>query len=279
MRRNKFEQIMQFLHCADNNFVDEKDKMWKLRPIIDVLKRNIKNHFVPVENLSYDESMVEYFGKHGCKQFIRGKPVRFGFKIWSLNTPSGYLIDFDIYQGKALNTPTIYEKLFGKAASPLVKMIDDLPPEKADLPYTFHFDNLFTGFRLLEYLGTLGYSAIGTLREDRTPESCPLLSKKEIKNVKRGYHDYALCIDKGILVCKWVDNGVVSIASNNAGVEPIKSAKRYSQAEKKMIQVSRPAVFERYNMYMGGTDRMDQNISQYRISIRTKNGIGPFFRG
>lgn len=37
-----------------------------------------------------------------------------------------------------------------------------------------------------------------------------------------------------------------------------------------MIQVSRPAVFERYNMHMGGTDRMDQNISQYRISIRSK---------
>ncbi|CAI6371246.1 unnamed protein product [Macrosiphum euphorbiae] len=29
---------------------------------------------------SIDESMVPYFGRHGCKQFIRGKPIRFGFK-------------------------------------------------------------------------------------------------------------------------------------------------------------------------------------------------------
>lgn len=31
------------------------------------------------ENLSVDESMIRYYGKHYAKQYIRGKPIRFGF--------------------------------------------------------------------------------------------------------------------------------------------------------------------------------------------------------
>ncbi|POS81714.1 hypothetical protein EPUL_006555, partial [Erysiphe pulchra] len=198
MRRNRFEQCLRFLHCADNNNEDSSDKMWKLRPLMNILKKHFQEHFVPVSNLSYDESMIEYFGRHGCKQFIRGKPVRFGFKAWCLNTPSGYLINFDIYQGKSLNMPTDYETLFGKAAAPLVRMIDEFPLCKSVLPFRFFFDNLFTSFRLLQYLGALGYGAIGTLREDRIPQSCPLPSKKELKTKERGFHEAALCTDNGV---------------------------------------------------------------------------------
>lgn len=126
---------------------------------------------------------------------------------------------------------------------------------------------------LLQYVGALVYDAIGTLREDRTPESHPLLSKKDIKNLERGDYEYALCIDNSILVCKWIDKGVVSIASDYAGVEPIKSSRRYSQAEKEMVQVSRPAVFEKYNKNMGGTDRMDRSVPQYRIKYQVKKMV------
>jgi hypothetical protein len=99
MRRDRFLQICRFIHFADNNAIDSSDKMYKLRPITDALKVKFLEHFVPEQNLSYDESMIKYYGRHGCKQFIRGKPVRFGYKVWSLNTPSGYLINFEVYQG------------------------------------------------------------------------------------------------------------------------------------------------------------------------------------
>jgi hypothetical protein len=39
-----------------------------------------------------DESMVPYFGKHGCKQFIKGKPIRYGCKIWMGATSTGYAV-------------------------------------------------------------------------------------------------------------------------------------------------------------------------------------------
>ena len=55
---------------------------------------------MPQENVSHDESMIEYFGKHGCKQAIRNKPIRFWYKVWCQNTVSGFLFAFDLYQGK-----------------------------------------------------------------------------------------------------------------------------------------------------------------------------------
>ncbi|KAJ8932651.1 hypothetical protein NQ318_005684 [Aromia moschata] len=85
-----------------NNRIDHKAKVWKMRPFMDLLKERFLHHFIPEEGLDYDESMVKYFGGHGCKQFIRGKPIRFGFKIWCLNGRSGYLINFGIYKANYL---------------------------------------------------------------------------------------------------------------------------------------------------------------------------------
>ena len=42
--------------------------------------------------LSVDESIIPYYGRHGAKQFIKGKPIRFGFKLWVLAKPKGYII-------------------------------------------------------------------------------------------------------------------------------------------------------------------------------------------
>lgn len=58
---------------------------------------------------------------------FKGKPIRSGYKVYCLTTDFGYLLSFDIYQGKFPNSNTIYEDEFGKAATPL--MIDDLPEE------------------------------------------------------------------------------------------------------------------------------------------------------
>ena len=47
--------------------------------------------------------MVPYFGRHGCEQYIRNKPVKFGYKFWVAATPLGYAIQFCPYAGKDEN--------------------------------------------------------------------------------------------------------------------------------------------------------------------------------
>ena len=44
--------------------------------------------------------MVPYFGRHGSKQFMKNKPVKFRYKLWVATTPLGYTIQFYPYMGK-----------------------------------------------------------------------------------------------------------------------------------------------------------------------------------
>ncbi|KAJ8952770.1 hypothetical protein NQ318_008087 [Aromia moschata] len=68
MRRDRFIQIMRFLHCCDNTQVDLIDKMTKFRPFLNLLKERFLNNYFPDQEICYDESMIEYYGRHGCKQ-------------------------------------------------------------------------------------------------------------------------------------------------------------------------------------------------------------------
>ncbi|KAJ8928822.1 hypothetical protein NQ314_018568 [Rhamnusium bicolor] len=107
--------------------------------------------------------MIKYFSK----QFIKSKSIRFGYKMWCLNTTSGYLVNFDLYQGHNPTGNRNYEEKFGK-----IYMIDEFPLQIKNLPYNFYFDNLFTGLNLLHHLKERGYHETGTIRENRIPISC-----------------------------------------------------------------------------------------------------------
>lgn len=75
MRRERFIAIMPFMHWADNSRMSTDDKVWKIRPVIDMLQAKFLENFVPTEHLNYDESMIKYFGRHGLRQFIKSKPI------------------------------------------------------------------------------------------------------------------------------------------------------------------------------------------------------------
>ena len=126
MTRNRFLEIMKYLHVSDNGRLDGSDKMAKVRPLMSMLNERFLHYFefVKKQDLSIDESMVPYFGRHGCKQFIRGKPIRFGYKMWVLATPLGYVLQFEPYQG-ARGRQTEYPGL-GMGGSVVVDLLAEL---------------------------------------------------------------------------------------------------------------------------------------------------------
>ncbi|KAJ8939694.1 hypothetical protein NQ318_011741 [Aromia moschata] len=86
------------------------------------------------------------------------------------------------------------------------------------------------------------------MRENRVPKSCTLPKKGQVaKTKKRG--DIVSNIDKedGIILVKWMDNKVVAVASTCHCVNPTIQLKRYSQAEKKIVQVPQPRLNAEYN--------------------------------
>lgn len=145
--------------------------MFKLRPLMDKFRDRCFANFIPTPLLNYDESMVKFFGRHQTKQFLPGKSIRFGFKMWCINSNDGYLLNFDLYQGSNPKITAIDDQLFGKCSSPFIMMLDEFPEKIKKLPYHFFFDNLFSGVNLFRYLEICGYSATGTFRENSIPHS------------------------------------------------------------------------------------------------------------
>ncbi|XP_036327532.1 uncharacterized protein LOC118740145 [Rhagoletis pomonella] len=101
MSRDRFTFIMTHLHCCDNTQIaTESDKFAKMRPLFNILNEIFLN-MAPLEEVySIDEAMVPYYGGHSCKQFIRGKPIRWGYKFWVGATRLGYSL------GKSLEQQT-----------------------------------------------------------------------------------------------------------------------------------------------------------------------------
>ena len=76
--RNSFREIFSNIHIRDKIDIDI-DHYYKVKPYFEILNPNFKR-FMPVNNFNVNESMIPYYGMHGTKQSIRGKPIRFGFK-------------------------------------------------------------------------------------------------------------------------------------------------------------------------------------------------------
>jgi len=91
MTRNRFEEIVMVVHVADNEKLPANDHMAKVRPLFDLMNANFVKNFPASRNLSIDESMVPYYGRHSAKQFIRGKPIRFGYTCLVTEHPSWLL--------------------------------------------------------------------------------------------------------------------------------------------------------------------------------------------
>jgi DNA excision repair protein ERCC-6 len=68
--------------------------------------------------------------------------------------------------------------------------------------------------------------------------------------------------------------GMITVLSllpqSGAGIDPLCLVSRYSQKLKTKIQDQQPNIIKVYNHFMGGVDRVDQNIDKYRASIRGK---------
>jgi hypothetical protein len=101
MRRNRFEELMQYVHLSNNFVLPADDRFGKVRPLVNHLNEKFLLFAPHSENLSIDEGMIRYFGHHPCKQFMRQKPTRFGYKVWAMCSPEGYCIQFDLYQGNS----------------------------------------------------------------------------------------------------------------------------------------------------------------------------------
>jgi len=104
MSRNRYQLISKFLHFADNrrwNPTDpNRDKLFKVRPLLDHMNRKFQEVYVPSKNVAIDEQLLLYKGNLQFKMYIPMKRSRFGIKFFTLCDKYGYNYNTECYRKK-----------------------------------------------------------------------------------------------------------------------------------------------------------------------------------
>ena len=140
--------------------------------------------------------MVPYFVRHGCKQYMRNKPVKFGYKVWVAATPLGYAIQFYSYAGKDEN----YDSNLGLGGSVVATLAEKLPSQ-VDSNYQIIMDIFFTSPNLHHTLKAKGIAATGTIRINRV-ETAPLRPINEMERLERGVSDVVTDKDSNLTLVR-----------------------------------------------------------------------------
>lgn len=265
--RNRFEKLRSFLHFNDNTqclpYDDPNhDKLFKMWPFIDALRDNFKSIHVD-EFLAVDEIIIPFKGRSVMKQHNKAKPHKWGIKLFALASKSGIIHDFEVYVGKGTLNSTSGLGLSGD----IVVRLSEIIPKNEN--FKLSFDNWYTSYNLMTDLKYKGILAIGTVRSNRMA-GCQFINDKDLKKSGRGTYDCKVDTNNGIIACKWVDTKIVNLFSNYVGPEPTDNVKRWSNTQKKKVDVQRPNMVKEYNAFMGVVDLHNMLVELYRINIKCK---------
>ncbi|KAL1447210.1 hypothetical protein MTO96_044349 [Rhipicephalus appendiculatus] len=188
-----------------------------------------------LEHTSIDEQMVPFSGRVPAKQVIKSKPNPVGVKIFVRCSSDGLAHDFEVYQGKGTGIDREYSYL-GLGGCVVMRLADTLPHLQN---LKLFFDNYFTSVLLLRELKAKGILATGTIRSNRLL-GCKLKNEKEFRNQERGSLMQRSQQRGDVVLIRWKDNNLVTMASTQIGVGQIEIVKRWSAAKKEYTDVECP---------------------------------------
>lgn len=256
MTRVRFETINRYLHIVDNRDqihrgTDGYDPLFKVRPLLDMIRSRSKELYKPSRAISIDEAMVAFNGRLHFKQYIPSKPHPYGIKVWcAAESKTGYLLNFSVYCGKSDS-----ELANGLGHHVVMTMGCDYLNQY----HVFYFDNFFSSLKLAETLLENNTYCCGTIRKNR--QGWPLDKSKGKKGT-------LIMKQKGnILATKWVDKREVNLLSTNSN--PTQTVVQ-RKTKGGIADVSIPTSVADYNTNMGGVDLADQLRASYQVGRASK---------
>ena len=152
--RNRYKVILQSLHFQNNQLnKPEGDRIWKLRPLYEMLTAKFTSVYVPEQDISIDESLLLYKGRLFFKQYIPNKRSRFGIKSYELcESRSGYTWKYSLYTGQ---DGTLLDGVHGSSYCIVMKLLDG---------YRLAVDNYYNSPQLCSDLFDAQTNCIGTVR-------------------------------------------------------------------------------------------------------------------
>ena len=98
MTRTRFQSILQNVHFSNNANDDKTDKSYKIHPVIEHLNEVFAESLLNSLFQRVDEHMCKFKGRLSMKQYIKNKPIKWGFKYWyRCDSETGYVYQLGLY--------------------------------------------------------------------------------------------------------------------------------------------------------------------------------------
>lgn len=267
MSRNRFQWILTNLHMApEPDRVQDRptDKLYKIRPFLDMISKNFLSYYIPNRELAIDEGGVPFRGRVSFRCYNPSKPAKFQMKIYQLcESHSGYVLSFDAYTGKTEDTDLV---AFANTTK-IAKVVIYLMEQAGAFGWCHHLymDNYYTSPQLFAELLERETYAAGTVRSTRAglPKGLGEMTKKqktmEVKDVA-----WRRSVDGKMLALRFMDKRLVYFLSTIHAAFWVSNTRNFHGD-----LIWRPQVTEDYNHHMLGVDKCDQLMKYYEFIRRS----------
>lgn len=245
MPYQRFVYIKENLHAANNSADNGSDKLFKIRRLMELLRRNFKKFFRLGTNTALDEGLIPWKGVNPFRRKIPKPGGSTGFKVFILaDSDVHYCYDFHVDVERDMT------------------IIDHITPivEPNLVPGQIVFcDRWYSTLDVVKWFASKRIGYVGTLKENCNPAKMLHLDDK----APRGSH--VSCAHDGVCITRWNDESQCLFISTAVGIENVnypRKAKQGPQAGQKVDQDC-PLLAMKYNFMMGGVDRFDQMKAKY----------------
>ncbi|CAF1419084.1 unnamed protein product [Adineta steineri] len=258
--RDRFLPLLKYLHFNDESTLVNDDKLYKIKPVINSLRKKFKSLVIPNKNLCIDESLILWKGRLAFKQYIPSKRRRFGIKVFVIcDCQTGAVLDFIVYTG--LSTDIDLDQTLGKSGSIVLTLMKPY----LNKGHSVFLDNWYTSSRLFEKLHELKTGACGTVRRNR-------VGPVKLDKLRKGDFDYNNT--NNLMVLKWQDKREVIMLCTIHKPIMIETQKSDWRTQK---LVEKPECIVHYNRNMGSVDKTDMQISFVECLRKTIKWYKKFF--
>ncbi|GMF44658.1 unnamed protein product [Phytophthora fragariaefolia] len=257
MTRDRCQNILRDLHFVDNTADHGRDKLWKLRPVVDkIQERFLAGCSLPAV-FSFDEGVLPATSKRNTtRMFMSDKPHRYGTKLFMLcDAKTAYYHRRQDWSSGRLAEP---EDCVHSSIAPQLACCDHRP--------ILHLGSSTRGAAEDEGLRRWNDhdESLGVRQEYQVRAQDP-----PSKHPKGFFSLHALCRCPRMISCLWWDCKPIHYLCAGSVMTPSTIERKVKRVG--AIQVGCPQSVKDYQNWMGGVDRHDQlRLQSYSLQMSTR---------
>lgn len=242
-----------------------KDPLFRIRPLLQTTLTYFRAKYNPKRELTIDECMIAFTGRHRLKQFMPLKPTRYGFKAYLLcEAQSGYVLNWELYTGKDTEEGSALQNT-------VMRLVEGYEGEEhfIYMDRFYSHPTIFTNLHSKKHIRCCGTVLTNRLGLTETQNTL-------IKEMKDNEILYFQSNDDLLLVC-WKDSKIVTVLTNIHGTGLTEVNRRIKKKKRVQLNTSQgrenvfiPSAIADFTMNMRGVDKFDQFTSYYAFTHKTK---------